>query len=159
MRKKTTNQKQLTGTHRPDKTPAAAKPKTNRIPPAQKFLDKDARKIYRQICQHLLDNSALSKIDSFYISMAAQSFADYSKFAIQARQNGYIQKYESGATNISTEYVIMQKERDAIERYCKNLGLNTKARDGLLAFAAEVENNQDPFTLLMQKKTQLKKVV
>lgn len=159
MKKKTTSIKNLTGTNRPDKAPQKLTSKLDKAPPPQKYLSTDARKIYRAICKHLLENNSLCEIDSYYVSMAALSFCDFAKFAKEASENGYIQTYESGATNISTEYVIMRNERQAIETFCKNLGLNAKAREALIAFSKEPEQNNDVFSQLLARKSNMKKVV
>ena len=63
MKKKTTEEKELAGTNRPDKAERTAKVSdlTN-IPEPETFLNPAQRKIYNRLCEHVLEHSLLQTI-------------------------------------------------------------------------------------------------
>lgn len=163
MRKKTQDEKALSGTTRLDRTgELRAKVVTvKEIPKPQKYLTRIGSDVYREICEHLLKHNGLCKIDSLYISQIAHSYSIYRKMAEHIKEkekrhfgSGYFKTHKSGATQISDEYVVMNREKEAFEKGCRALGLNLASRDKIIAYAKQNEgaDEKDPFAEMMKNK-------
>lgn len=108
-----------------------------------------ARKIYRHFGKVLLTTGRLSNLD---LGNLVQLAVAWEKFlwaeSEMAKKNddefgsGFIQKYSSGATNITTEFSISEKSQDQILKLSKLFGLSMKDRHGMLEYLRQSDANQ-----------------
>jgi P27 family predicted phage terminase small subunit len=158
MKPKSQAEKALSGTIRLDRTETKRVKvvTTTQIPKPQPYLNANGRRIFKEICVHLLKHKALCKIDSFYVSTVAHSFDIYNRMAmlVESPDVGLIQEFKNGTRNISPEFSIMRSEWERLEKGCKSLGLNLKSRDAILAFArgAAEERPADPIAEMFNRK-------
>jgi len=158
MKKKTTAEKELSGTNRPDKTKVAKGVKIE-IPKPEPYLNAAQKKIYHRICEHINEHSLLQTIDSFYISQVAVSFHLIAKYTKLINKEGAIQTYESGATNVSGYYSILKGERLNLKDAIRQLGLTVKAREDLNSFSERITplkpstdaDESDPFARKLRR--------
>jgi len=137
MKKKTTKEKELSGTNRPDRTKSAKKTDIE-IPKPESYLNDEQIEIYNRICEHISEHSLLQTIDSLYVSQVAVAYYNVSKYTKITNKEGLVQKYESGATNTSGYYNALKGERDFLKDANRQLGLTVKAREDLNSFSERV---------------------
>ena len=154
MREKTQDEKALSGTKRLDREKRSKVVTVKEIPRPQKYLNRRAKNIYKEICLYLLKHNALCMIDSHYISQAAYSMDLFEQMAEKVANDGPIQIFKTGAENHSAAYTIMKKEEASVEKFCRNLGLNLRSRDAILAFAksASAEEKKDPLQQMLERR-------
>jgi P27 family predicted phage terminase small subunit len=146
---KTNKEKNLHGTAREDRTKKTGVSNATKIPTPEKYLTNRGRKIYRNICKHLLENDALCNIDSLYISQAAAAFDRYYQAEEDIITYGITQTFEkSGAVQVSPWYTIMTNERKQCEVFARRLGLNISSREKLVAMQADTVEYDDFFASL-----------
>lgn len=158
MKKKTTAEKELSGTNRPDKTKVAKKGEIE-IPPPETYLNAAQKKIYYRICEHINEHSLLQSIDSLYVSQAAVSFSLISKYTKLINRQGATQTYDSGAMNISAYYSVLKGERLNLKDAIRQLGLTVKAREDLNSFSERITplqpsanaDESDPFARKLKR--------
>ena len=147
-------QKQLEGTARDDRATGSdslevlEKVKS----PGKHFssaMNDRAQKIYVAICEKLLPTKKLTEVDLPNIVQLANAWDKYI-WAEQAMMeknsermgSGYVQRFKSGATNITTEMSISEKAQDQIIKLSKMFGLSFKDRHSLSGFLGEGDPNQ-----------------
>ena len=108
-----------------------------------------AKKIYRYWAQKLISTKRLTEIDLPNLVALANSWDQYLwSLEAMAEKNGermgagYMQKFKSGATNITTEYSIMEKSLDQITKLSKIFGLSFRDRHAIASFFDDVDPNQ-----------------
>lgn len=151
MRKKTYEEKALSGTLKLEKVREATLTTVQKPPKPEKYLSNNAKKIFRRICSHIIEHNILCDIDSLTLSMLAHNFDIYEEMARAIEEknkkkpgSGYIKTYSSGATAKSDELIVMDAASNKIQTFAKEFGLTVKSRDGILAFAkAAVEDESE----------------
>lgn len=151
MRAKTYEEKALAGTVKLSKVRDSQLTTTQKPPKPQRYLTRNGKKIYKQICEHIIEHKILCEIDSYGISILAHNLDLYQRYIdiMETREakkpgTGYIKMYSSGATAKSDESIIVDKAEEKIHKYAKEYGLTVKSRDGILAFSKqETDTEQD----------------
>src|SRR5687768_9089591 len=89
------------------------------------FLSVDGRLIYEAILQHCKDNGIQKDIDTFELSMLANSFDLYSINAKFCKKHGTTQQPEKGGWDqIRPEYTVMKNEYQNILKHSSKFGIN-----------------------------------
>jgi phage terminase small subunit len=106
-----------------------------KLPKCSPELNDRERKIYRQIGMRLIRNGNLREIDITILETLSTSLAEFywateriNEMNAKKMGDGYIQKYASGATNITTHMVIRERAFDKFIRLSKLLGMSIKDR-------------------------------
>jgi P27 family predicted phage terminase small subunit len=138
-RKKTEAAKKLQGTYRNDRKEQAVAG-IDEIPPPRKFLSRKAMKdIYYFIAEHLKKNASLQHADSLLISQAALNVYLLEKASRDVIKHGTTYKSkESDYIGLNAYYTVFRREREQLEKYCKELGIGIASREKIHAFAAEI---------------------
>lgn len=94
------------------------------------FLSAAGLVIYTAILNHCKDNGIDKDIDTFELSMLANSFDLYSINAEYCRDNGTTQSPEKGGWDqIRPEYTVMKNEYQNILKHSSKFGLNPGDRE------------------------------
>lgn len=89
------------------------------------FLSEDGKTIYDAILNHCKENNIDKDIDTFELSMLANSFDLYAINAEYCRDNGTTQSPEKGGWDqIRPEYTVMKNEYQNILKHSSKFGLN-----------------------------------
>jgi phage terminase small subunit len=72
------------------------------------------------------------------VSQLAYRWGRY-KYAVEqlANPQDMIQTFESGATNVSAWYTVMEREANFVMKLATQLGISQKSREGILAFKTD----------------------
>lgn len=142
MRKKTYQEHAEAGTVRLDKMRVAKLEAVTTPPPPQKYLTTGGKRIYKKICQHIIQHNIMCEIDSFGISVLAHQFDLYQRMVEMVEEkekrlpgSGYFQAFSNGVVQKSPEVQVMDKAIDQIFKYAKEFGLTVKSRDNIMAFS------------------------
>jgi P27 family predicted phage terminase small subunit len=118
----------------------------NKVPAPPVYLDVASKKHWRQIAQALIDAEVLKTIhlSGLEILVDAKSQFEFAVKAINAANkktngSGYIQKFSTGAKNVSVELSIKRDATKTMMQCLKQFGLDPKA---------EKELNLEPSTQL-----------
>lgn len=145
--KKSSKQKELEGTDRPDRSGEI--PSVDEIPAPSKGFPREARPFYDLFAQHLLDNKALQNVDSIVLERAAKCALRLDKAEKEMDAKGAIQTYKTGNRNISPEYTLFDKTEKRFLEYCSLLGISPKARHLMAgSFEKKKETKKDPFAMI-----------
>lgn len=94
------------------------------------FLSVEGLVIYTAILNHCKDNGIDKDIDTFELSMLANSFDLYSINAEYCRDHGTTQSPEKGGWDqIRPEYTVMKNEYQNILKHSSKFGLNPGDRE------------------------------
>lgn len=151
MKRTSYEDKAAKGTATLEKNKAAVLYTTHDMPKPQLKLTKAGTKIFKGICEHLIKHNTLCKVDAYYISVAAHQYGIYHAMSekideMEAKNpgTGMFVTYPTGAVQQSPWLNTMNKAFDNFEKACRNLGLQVKARDPLLAFSKKASADEDP---------------
>ena len=108
-----------------------------------------ARKLYDYFGQKLVGTGRLTELDLPNLVQLAIAWDKFiwaeERMAQKNAQEmgaGYVQRFKSGATNITTEFSIAEKSQDQIIKLSKMFGLSFKDRHGMTGFFQEQDPNQ-----------------
>lgn len=135
------------------------KNKKTAIPRPTLDLTPDENRMYREICHHLQENNGLQKIDAHFIALTARAWRRCQDFEKELERQGAVQIFENGSTNVSGYYTALQRERDFFEKACRLLGMNVAAREKLLTFKADANEQGGIMRKLQNIREQSKKAV
>lgn len=125
------------------------------VPKAPVYLTKEAKKHWNEIGGILAKNELLKEKFLTHLEVLAEGKAQW-EFALReiTKANkekfgtGYVQKFTSGATNVSVFVTLKEKAMDDILKCCKAFGLDPKSEKDL-----KIETGQyDLFAELMNQK-------
>jgi P27 family predicted phage terminase small subunit len=89
------------------------------------FLSAQGKVIYDAILKHCQENGITKSIDTFELSMLANSFDLYSINAKFCKKNGTTQQPEKGGWDqIRPEYTVMRNEYQNVLKHSSKFGLN-----------------------------------
>lgn len=152
MKKVDYEDKAIRGTERLDKLRDAHLTTVTKPPPPQPYLTTAGKRIYKAICQHLIDNQLLCEVDSYYASSIAHNLDLYNRMAKQIEDkekkragSGYFQEFANGVVQASPYFTTMNKCFDIFEKGCRNLGMTAKGRDSILGFSKKSTEDDDPY--------------
>lgn len=100
------------------------------------FLSPSGRQIYEAILKHCKDNGLQKDIDTYELSMLANSFDLYSENAKYCQEKGTTQKPSDGGWDqVRPQYTVMKNEYQNILKHSSKFALNpgdrTKIFNGL----------------------------
>jgi P27 family predicted phage terminase small subunit len=98
----------------------------------QNYLSERGKEIYKLIETHCQELGILKDIDSFELSMLANSLDLYAKAAQHCKENGISQVSKTGWSQISAEYAAMKQEYQSITKHSAKFGLNPYDRERIL---------------------------
>lgn len=104
------------------------------IPEPQSYLTDHGKEIYYEICELLLKVGALEDVDSFGLSMMAQSLDLFQDASEQININGSVQTYKTGAQAISAHMTVAEKSIAAFFKFSEKFGLSNKDRERIMKF-------------------------
>ena len=110
----------------------------SKLPAPSRFLCPVSKKYYQKIGKTLITSETLKSIHLVTLEMLASNCAQW-EFAVKAigkkerkeSGTGYIQKYSTGATNITTELVLKRDAEKAIERSIAAFGMDPQSEKKL----------------------------
>lgn len=106
----------------------------------ESYLTKEGERIYKAIEKHIKTSGILESIDTFELSMLANSFDLYSTCAIYCKENGiYIKVGNNDYRQVSPEYTVMKNEFSNILKHSPKFGINPTDRQKLEAFSKKKE--------------------
>lgn len=136
-----------------------AKSKTPTIPKSPLELAPHEAAMYKTICRHLAESKAFQKIDAYFVAITARSWARCQRFEEQLDQEGAVQVFDNGSTNVSGYYTALQRERDFFKQACQILGMNAAGREKILAFKADANETGGIMRKLQVIREKSRKVV
>ena len=150
MRKKSEKDKKVEGTKRRDRSKKATVVSISKIPTPPTYLSVRGKKIFKEIFNHVKNNGALS-IDTFMVASASFCLSEIEKYRKYLMQEPYraIQKYKTGAKNISAELVALQRYEAQFFKYSEYLGLDIRSREKLMSFEVKEDEGADPIMRLL----------
>jgi P27 family predicted phage terminase small subunit len=116
----------------------------NKYPKPESYLDAKGKKYYSEICKHLDSVDYLSEIDSFGLSMMAQYLSMYHDAAVRVGEDGAIQVYKNGTTNVSGAFSVMKECMSQFLKYSEKFGMSPKDRERMLKFK-NMKTEEDGF--------------
>ena len=129
----------LSGTGRPDRAPKNQRPGESQIPKEPMKLSAAERKIYREICELLLDVGVLYSVDTYIIAdwakLQAMKLKVYKQMDHAAEP--IVQEFDSGATNITGYFSAITKIIEQQAKISSLMGLTPAHRQKLDAFNIE----------------------
>ena len=87
------------------------------------LFKKEGKEIYDSITNYLIDTNRLETADEFIIKELAMYYQIWFDSAKEVRKDGAVQKFKTGASNISGHFVAMNKSSQIIEKICHKLGI------------------------------------
>lgn len=130
------------------------------IPRPPLDLTKEENSTYRAIARHLADNKALDKIDAWTIAQAARCFGRICTLENELKGlSDIVQIFESGASNVTGAFTALNTERKQWNGYVKMFGLSIEAREKLLAFKADANNEPGVMSKLRDIREKSRKAV
>lgn len=108
------------------------------IPKAPVYLDTNAKKHFKNFSKILISNDSLKRIHVPAVEILAENFSqwEWSVRQIRAKNkekkgSGYVQRYNSGAENISVYLTIKRDAEKAIMQCFKQFGIDPKSEKEL----------------------------
>jgi phage terminase small subunit len=97
------------------------------------FLNYEGRKIFKELDKHCREKLKMMDVDSFELSMLANSFCLYAESAKYCNDNGvkltFITEKGGEYEQIRPEYTVMKTEYQNILKHSGKFGLNPADRD------------------------------
>ena len=150
MRKKTYTEKARAGTLKLETLRDSKLNVTSQPPKPQTYLIGTGKKIYHEICEHIINHNVLCDIDSFNVSTLAYNFDLFARMArlINVRErkttgSGLFFKTKTGYMQKSVEAQAMDTALGWIMKLSKEYGLTVSARDSILAFSKDSTEDED----------------
>lgn len=110
--------------------------KTDKIPKSRSyisFLTPEGVIFYKNIVSHC-KKYGIEEVDHMEMSMLANAFALYIKYATICNQDGgAIQSFETGYQQVSPEYNIMKQQYDLIMKHSHKFGLTPADREKIFS--------------------------
>lgn len=116
----------------------------------QKYLSPDGITIFKRIVKHLRDNNIEDGINTYEISMLANSIDLYATCSAWCNENGHTQASQSGYEQVHPKYTIMNKEYASITKHSLKFGLNPMDLKKLLESAPPKEEEEDDLFKLLK---------
>jgi P27 family predicted phage terminase small subunit len=110
------------------------------------YLTKEGEAIFKKIFKFIKEKNLQDDIDSFSLSMLANSLDLYHRAATAIKENGYSQRTQSGYSQTTADYTVLQKELANILQLSRKFGLTPYDRAKLLEMA-EPEEEEEPDAL------------
>jgi P27 family predicted phage terminase small subunit len=110
------------------------------------YLTKEGEKIFQRLCKFIQKKNLQDDIDSYSLSMLANSLDLYHRAATAIKENGYSQRTQSGYSQTTADYTVLQKELANILQLSRKFGLTPYDRAKLLE-VAEPEKEEEPDAL------------
>lgn len=107
----------------------------------QPYLSAKGKKIFRAIHAHCQKLGIANDIDSFELSMLANSFDLYAVSAAYCNKHGVSQMSQSGWNQTVAEYSVLKTEYANILKHSAKFGLNPADREKLLKNMKEEEDD------------------
>lgn len=149
MRKKTYEEKALAGTVKLNQIREAKLDTVQTPPKPEKYLTAAGKKIFKRICEHIIEHNILCEIDSLGVSILAHNLDLYERMVkmIEEKEkeepgSGYFQTFANGTQQNSPQANMLSKCLDNIYKYAKEFGLTVKSRDGILAFSKNATDEE-----------------
>jgi len=109
-----------------------------KIPKPPAYLNNSAKKHYKEMASKLIKLERLKDIFLNALEIYAEAMATWEWASRQRKQKnsedpgtGYIQTYRSGATNISTELIVMRDAEKTLFKCFKQFGLDPRSEKEL----------------------------
>ena len=115
-----------------------------KIPRPPTELSAQQNKLYRSTCKYLGEMGHLMILDGFMIAMFVMSWTRFVEYELKAQGNE-TQTFESGATNVSADYTVMERERAVLMKLSGKLGLTVQDRAKIKDFASDQDQIEDRF--------------
>jgi len=131
--------KSLSGTGRPDRAPKTQRAGESQVPKEPMRLTAPERKIYRKICELLLEVGVLYSVDTYIIAdwakLQAMKLKVYNQMELAPEP--IVQEFDSGATNITGYFSAITKIIEQQSKISSLMGLTPAHRQKLDAFNIE----------------------
>lgn len=141
--RKSTAEKQKRGTSRGVREKAIKKESYRGYPDPGVELTEPQQLVYRRVCDHLRTAGILLDIDCYVVGSMAISIDTRNKAIQLMNKVGIIQEFENGTRNLSPEFSAFQKANTEIRMLSKQLGLDPKSRQDMIAFIEQGEQDDD----------------
>jgi P27 family predicted phage terminase small subunit len=146
---KPTALKLIQGTWRPDcHNPNEPKPKAG-IPPCPKFLQGDARKLYKKTAKKLARIGLMTELDDMALAMLCQGWAEYLEATDQVRKSGILVKSPNGFPVLNPYLTAANQALKKVRALLAEFGMTPGSRSRIHA-AATSEESADEWTKLLK---------
>ena len=149
MRKKTAQQKELSGTVEKSRIPGPVGGGGGGIQPAT-YLDANMLPFFDAILEHLKGNDATQKIDGQAVSLAALWLWMLHDSVERVKESGPVQVYPTGAMASHPNVQNMTNASKQLEKWFSELGMTPKAREALTTFQRKPDQDTDPLADLIK---------
>lgn len=114
-----------------------------------KDLGPDETRIYNLLCGHLQKVKNLYTVDVAILTAAAINI-QMMMHSIEGLQNeGAVQYFENGTRNVSPEFTVFIKSNELFLKHSRQLGLDPRSRQEILAFVENTAPDDDPISALL----------
>lgn len=110
---------------------------------AEDYLSDGGKVIFQIIHGHCDRLGVSNDIDTFELSMLANSFDMYAESARICNSKGVSQKTKTGYSQVRAEYTVMKNEYQNILKHSPKFGLNPQDRQKLLKDIKQPEKKPD----------------
>ena len=107
------------------------------IPEPQHYLSDEAIQIYQEVGKLLEGVGALEEIDSYGLSMLADSLCQFKRAAQVVNERGPVQVYKTDAEGVSAWFTVKKDAYTMFLKYSEKYGLSPKDRQLILKFKAK----------------------
>jgi len=95
-------------------------------------LSPRGQEIFDLVNQYCINSKLFEEIDSILISVYAQSVCDFEIAVKNIRENGYVNTYKNGGSQVSGFYIIMKNSKKDLITLGSKLGLSPRDRKNIL---------------------------
>jgi P27 family predicted phage terminase small subunit len=130
---KPTNLKLIQGTYRSDRAnPSEPRPRIA-IPPCPKFLQVEARKLFKETAAKLARIGLMTELDDMALSMLCQSWQEYLEATEQVRKTGILVKSPNGLPVLNPYLTVANQALKNVRSLLAEFGLTPSSRSRLSA--------------------------
>jgi P27 family predicted phage terminase small subunit len=148
-RKKSVSEKEKEGTLKPTRAIVDKTAPLKNWVKAPIKLSENGKLIYSAVLMLLITNEVATKLDTYAIALFADWLDIYETYSELCRDKGFVQTFESGATNITGYFSVKKEANKSVESYMKKLGLSIKDREMITAYMENRgEEEEDPFSAM-----------
>ena len=149
MKKKTIQQKAISGTLRPDRLPGSVGSASGQWRP-EAYLNERQRQYFEEIAAHLQWHGVFMEIDCFVISQTAIWLDLFGQAAEIVSKEGTTYKKPSGVTAIHPAVRLLSLAQRNLNSLFRSLGMSPGDRESLASFQRQGEDDRpDPLGELL----------
>jgi P27 family predicted phage terminase small subunit len=146
-RRKTTEEKQLKGTLRPDRANAKRPVSTAPLPRVPSHLSKNAKKEWKRLAKELASIGVLTSLDSTMLERHCEALAEWRELTAQIQSSGWLIRDHNGMVRKNPLVLVRRGVADELHRTSLELGLAPISREKLTVEEEPPVEEADAFDL------------